>query len=161
MQRIYHVKPERIKVFYNAIPSPKPINQGKDDLYIGISEGWLYAWKRTRWILINAMKIVVSKHTEEHLILVGDGVCKDKLIKQVQELVLEKSIGFSGWLPHKKVIKLLQRGKLLVHPTRYDAMPNAIIEAISVGIPVVASNIGGIPEIIRDGVEGYLVTPEN
>jgi glycosyltransferase involved in cell wall biosynthesis len=62
-----------------------------------------------------------------------------------------------GYIPNEKVKDVLPNVGLLIHPTEYDGQPISIIEAFAFGLPVVSSNIGGIPHMIDDGINGFLV----
>src|SRR4029079_11435973 len=85
-----------------------------------------------------------------------DGEEGDNLRAQVARLKLEESIRFLGHTPARKAFAF---GHLLVVPSRADSLPYVVIEAGGAGIPIIASNVGGIPEIL--GPEGNLVPPEN
>lgn len=66
-----------------------------------------------------------------------------------------------GQIPHNKVLKQVSESNILIFPSRYEAFRLLIIEAMSIGTPVIASNVGGIPELIRDGIDGYLISPDD
>ncbi len=66
---------------------------------------------------------------------------------------------FTGPLPKETVVKLMSKSALVILPTYNDNSPYTILEAMACGIPVVASNVGGIPEIITNGYDGILVNP--
>lgn len=76
---------------------------------------------------------------------------------------LSRSIpmSFLGALENDEVRALMSQADVLVVPSLYDAAPVALIEALAEGTPAIASDVGGIPEILRDGVEGLLVEPGN
>jgi glycosyltransferase involved in cell wall biosynthesis len=88
--------------------------------------------------------------------MAGDGEEGEALHAQVARLHLDDSIQFLGHTPARQAFSC---GRLLVVPSRADSLPYVVIEAGGAGIPMVASNVGGIPEIL--GPEGNLVPPEN
>ena len=66
---------------------------------------------------------------------------------------------FRGDVPHERVLERMSHAKLTVAPSRTEAFGLINVESLAVGTPVIASRVGGIPEIIRDGVDGWLVPP--
>ncbi|NQE05076.1 D-inositol-3-phosphate glycosyltransferase [ANME-1 cluster archaeon GoMg1] len=103
--------------------------------------------------LIKAMKNVKGK-----LIIVGDGPERKKLEKLAQSL--EVNCEFVGAVAPEKVSEYLMKGKLFVLPAvKGEGFPNVILEAMSVGLPVVATSLGGIPDLVKNGETGFLVKP--
>jgi glycosyltransferase involved in cell wall biosynthesis len=83
------------------------------------------------------------------LLLVGDG----KLFKSVSSCNIE----FLGKLPNSDVIQLMRKVNCFIFPTRYEGMPNVLKEAGALGLPIIASKAGGIPELLNMGERGYLL----
>jgi len=102
--------------------------------------------------LLEAMKGV-----KEKLYIIGEGPDKSRLLKMAKSLNVE----FLGKLPQREVFNCLKKTKLLVLPSLSEAMPNVILEAISFGVPIVATKVGGIVDIIKHGQTGFLVEPKN
>ncbi len=92
------------------------------------------------------------------LALVGDGQIEyyDALAKK---LGIESKVIFTG--PQKDVFEWLTAGDVYVFPTLHENLSNALLEACVAGLPVIATNVGGNPEVIRSGVDGILVEPQN
>ncbi|MFD9362087.1 glycosyltransferase [Priestia megaterium] len=95
------------------------------------------------------------------LTIVGGGSIKKELVDLACSLKLEKSIEFVGDIPNEEVPSYLKRFDIYCAPSLSESFGVAILEASAVGLPVVASNVGGIPEVVLDGQTGYLVRPEN
>lgn len=109
--------------------------------------------------LIDAAKQVTLKHPKTKFLLVGDGNLKEGLIKKVKEYNLEKNILFLG--DREDIPELLSLSKIFCLASDWEGLPLTIAEAMSCGIPVIASDISGIPEIVTEGETGYLIPPGN
>jgi glycosyltransferase involved in cell wall biosynthesis len=112
-------------------------------------------------VLIKAFKIFSPTHPETELWLVGDGPLRGQLEDLVQQLGLTKQVKFLGLLDRTGVRKLLRQCSFFVLPSRAEPFGIAILEALASKKPVIASAVGGIPEIIEHGKNGILVEPEN
>ena len=77
----------------------------------------------------------------------------------VHEYALVQNISFVGKLPHKDIPQWLCNNNILVLPSNSEGMPNVLLEAMAAGLPVVATNLGSIPDIIKNKRNGYLVEP--
>jgi glycosyltransferase involved in cell wall biosynthesis len=106
--------------------------------------------------LIKAFK--EAKLGDVKLAIAGAGY----LEKSLKELSNSKKIVFLGYISDSNTLSSLYRNSLLfVLPSLYEAMPMVLLEAMSHGVPVVASRVGGIPEFIHDDINGYLVEPKD
>ncbi|HEU4685453.1 MAG TPA: glycosyltransferase family 4 protein [Nitrospira sp.] len=112
-------------------------------------------------VLIRAFKLFSADHPGVELWLVGDGPATGQLQELAQELGLKDRVKFLGRQDRRAVRMLLRRCRLAVLPSRVEPFGIAILEAMASCKPVVASAVGGIPEIIEDGTNGILVEPEN
>lgn len=94
-----------------------------------------------------------------HLLLVGDGPLRDDLESQAQSLGLSTSVTLAG---HRNDIPdILGALDIFVIPSLWEGLPNAILEAMGAGLPVVATRVGGVPEVVVDGETGLLVPPRD
>jgi glycosyltransferase involved in cell wall biosynthesis len=112
-------------------------------------------------VLIKAFKIFNQTFTGVELWLVGDGPITSQLEDLVHQLGLTEQVKFLGGQGRPAVRKLLRQCSFLVLPSRDEPFGIAILEAFASRKPVVASAVGGIPEIIENGKNGILVEPEN
>lgn len=96
-----------------------------------------------------------------YLTLVGDGPQRPHLEAQVARLALQERVDFSHWLEGEALVRAYQQANLFVFPSRHEGMPNVVLEAMSAGLPVVASRIAGNEELVVDGETGLLVPPED
>src|SRR3989344_2327078 len=110
--------------------------------------------------LIMAVKILTKRIKTLQLLLVGYGYQKDKLEKLAEELKLPNA-RFLGFQKEDDLAVLYKKSHVFVLPSSSEGQPLTILEAQAASLPVVATNIGGIPEIIKDGENGYLIKPKN
>ncbi len=106
---------------------------------------------------IEAARMVIEELPKVKFLIVGDGSLRNDLESQCEELgVLDKCI-FTGW--KEDVSSILSMLDILVLPSVNEAVGRILIEAGACGVPVVATNVGGVPEIVRDNETGVLVAP--
>jgi glycosyltransferase involved in cell wall biosynthesis len=110
-------------------------------------------------VLIRAWRHVHKQAPEARLLLVGTGPLRDTLVQQAAMLEISESIEFAG-LQHD-VRSSLRRASVAVLPSRFEGMPNALLEAMACALPCVATRVSGSEELIEDGVNGLLVEPED
>ena len=91
-------------------------------------------------------------------IIAGDGDV-EKVRKVVRETGLMDMVSVPGWISGKEKEKLLITASILVLPSYYEQMPMSILEAMSYGKAIIATNIAGIPEMVEHGKNGFLITP--
>ena len=91
------------------------------------------------------------------LLLVGDGPDRPALHRRAQ--AFGSRVHFAGFVPHAQVPAILRHADLLVLPSLYEDLRSALVEAMAAGLPVVATRVGGNPDLVRDGVNGLLVAP--
>jgi glycosyltransferase involved in cell wall biosynthesis len=93
------------------------------------------------------------------LTVAGSGPARDQLVAIAKRLGIEDAVTFTGSLNRDAIAALYRSASLMLNPSRADNMPNSVLEAMAAGVPVVSTNVGGVPFIIRDGVTGLLVQP--
>ena len=96
---------------------------------------------------------------EAQFMMVGDGQMRPLIQHLAKELSLQNRLTLVGW--RKAVVDLLSQFNVLVLTSLWEGLPRVLVEATALGIPIVATNINGNHEIIRQGVNGYLVPPQN
>jgi glycosyltransferase involved in cell wall biosynthesis len=117
--------------------------------------------------LIDAMSKLLQKRRDALLVIVGDGDLKDSLQKRAYELGIMKSVQLAGNIERNELIVYFSGCDILVVPSVYDkkgnvdGLPNVLMEGLSSGRAVIASDIAGIPNVITDGINGLLVEPGN
>lgn len=139
---------------YNGIPLIEFVGNRQDicdrwklpqDAPLLINVGRL-ARQKNQTILIDALTHLPTTH----LLLVGDGELRDSLQQHVAELRLQTRVHFLGELESEAVLTLLFAAHVFVFPSLYEAMPMAVLEAMRAGLPVVASDIPALREVLAD-----------
>lgn len=110
-------------------------------------------------VAVDAMAQVIKMVPNAHLILFGDGPERSKLVSLAREKGIGDRLTITG--VSEDVSAYLAAADLFVAPSRNEGMGRSIVEAMSAGLPVVASQVGGIPSVITDGECGRLVPSEN
>jgi len=163
------LSPQKLRVIYNGVDVDRYANarQDRKGLLPGVGSrprliavvANMYSPVKGHHHLIPAASIVCRALPETIFLLIGDGKERPKLEQRVREAGLEKNVLFLG---HRQDIpELLACCYLSVLPSEAEAMPNAVLETMAAGLPVVATAVGGTVEVIESGVTGLLVPPRN
>jgi glycosyltransferase involved in cell wall biosynthesis len=110
--------------------------------------------------LVRAMALVSTILPGYRLVLVGEGPEQAKLAGLAASLGIAAQVEFAGFLPQAEVARWMQRARLFVLPSNEEGQGVVVLEALASGTPVVASNVGGIPEVVVEGT-GLLAPPGN
>lgn len=110
-------------------------------------------------VLVGALPRIVRASPNVRLIVVGSGPYRDALAKMVDDLGLGTAVSFAGVIAYKRVPSYLAAADIFVFPSLTEASPRAVLEAMSMRLPIVASLVGGIPEMVVEGETGALVPP--
>jgi glycosyltransferase involved in cell wall biosynthesis len=149
----------KIIIIKNAIPIKKKLNSEENKIYDVIFVGRLERVKGVD-LLLKAIQILKEKHHRNlRVAIVGDGSLMESLKKIALRYGINEHIDFLG--VRKDVLELMRKSLVFVLPSRWEGFGLVLLEAMSVGTPIVATKVGGIPEIIEDGKDGILVEPEN
>jgi glycosyltransferase involved in cell wall biosynthesis len=118
-------------------------------------------------ILVEAVTMLRDRGIQIRCVLVGGGPQADALRDQVASSRLTQEIQLAGALPRPQVVAALQEAEVMALASvpqasgKMEGIPVALMEGMAMQLPVVASDISGIPELVSDGVSGYLVSPGN
>jgi glycosyltransferase involved in cell wall biosynthesis len=107
--------------------------------------------------LLRAAQRLVAVRDDVVFAIVGDGPLKGELLRMVRELGIEQRVFFLGF--RRDVREVLSSADAFVLTSLHEGIPMSLLEAMSIGLPAVATRVGGIPEVIEDGSSGFLVTP--
>lgn len=109
--------------------------------------------------LVEALALVVRDIPEADLLMVGDGPLRSEVEKAVERLGLNGRVHITGW--QSDVGPFLQQMDLLVVPSHNEGMGRVVVEAMAAGLPVIATAVGGLVDLVRDESNGYLANPRD
>jgi glycosyltransferase involved in cell wall biosynthesis len=145
--------------------SPATTRQNRGDFRI-VSVGWLRWLKGYEYALLAVAELAAEGVPVTLDILGGDPVahmCEEseraRIVHTARDLGLEDRVRLRGHLDVAQVVETLQRSHVLLHSSVSEGLPNVVLEAMACGLPVVATDVGGTREAVRDGVEGFVVPP--
>ncbi len=150
------VKQDKPVVIYNgvnkAVFSPDDQTQAHRILFVGNI-------KRSKGVFeaLEGFAKIAEEFPTFELTFIGDGPDLTELKTNTERLKLSQRVEFLGAKSHTEIADILKSSYLLLLPSHAEGVPNVILEAMSCGIPSVATAVGGIPEILEDGHNGFLV----
>jgi glycosyltransferase involved in cell wall biosynthesis len=98
---------------------------------------------------------------DAHLAILGEGPERERLARRTGELGLDGRVRFLGGGTRGDALRLFRAADAVVLSSSWENLPHAVVEALAVGTPVVATAVGGVPEVVRDGENGLLVPPRD
>jgi glycosyltransferase involved in cell wall biosynthesis len=147
---------DRVRVVYGGSrfeeeTAPPP---ALDDGVVIVTAGRLVSWKG-----IASLIELVAEHPGWRLVVIGGGPQAAELGARAR--MLKAPVSFTGALPQAELSRQVRRATVFALNTSFENFPHMLLEAMHGGVPVVATTIGGIPELIEDGKEGILVRPDD
>ncbi|HEY3312579.1 MAG TPA: glycosyltransferase family 4 protein [Anaerolineales bacterium] len=110
--------------------------------------------------LIDSMPSISAMNKDIKLIITGDGPVRAALEQRVKAYHLNDRVHFEGHVSDRdRLVDLYQKASLFVLPSHHEGLPTVILEAMACGCPVIATNVGGVPNVIEDGKNGIIIPP--
>ncbi len=162
LRLVWRLADRKVVRFWNSIPDPlgtKVAGELRQEGRI-LCPGRLHPSKGQD-VLLRAVERIVGVMPAVEVVFAGGGTERQKLEEMAGELGVAKKVRFAGALERPQLLAEMARAAVCVVPSRSEAFGLVNIEAMAMGTPVVASRVGGIPEIVRDGVDGFLFEPGN
>jgi len=157
----WELDPERVSVLPNPAPEIPPL-ASRDELRAALSlEGPTLAFagrlgvQKALGVALEALAAVPGVT----LAIAGDGPERERLRRRVRELGLAGRARFLGTVSRETVLRLFRAADASLLSSSWENFPHTVIEALAVGCPVIATAVGGVPEVVRDGENGLLVPP--
>lgn len=119
------------------------------------------SYRKGLFDLLECGRQICKDYPDISFILTGKGPLLGKLQKRAFEMKLNEKFKFAGYVEKERLIKLYQNAMVSVLPSYYEGLPTVLLEAMSCGLPVVATDISGNTEVIEDGKNGLLIPPKS
>lgn len=163
------VPPEKVRCVHSAFPVPDRETPCRDEAFrttFGLPPGTpvlgmaaQFIRRKGHDVLLEALPTILRNHAGARLLLFGRGPLADEMARRVNEADLEAQVRLPGF--RDNLPEILPCLDVLVHPARREGLGVVLLQASAAGIPVVASRVGGIPEVIAHGESGLLVPPDD
>jgi glycosyltransferase involved in cell wall biosynthesis len=112
-------------------------------------------------LLVKACRILADKGLKFDCYIVGGGERREYLCELIRQLDLGSLVHLPGAVPQEGIRDYFERADVFVLPSRRENLPNVLVESLAMEVPVVASHIAGIPELVEEGITGFLVPPND
>ncbi|NBD15705.1 MAG: glycosyltransferase [Cyanobacteria bacterium] len=165
-QRVIHLgaDPARTQVHFSGLDCKKfPFQSRQAEPTIQITTIGRLVEKKGIEYAIRAVAQKIQQYPNLKYQIIGDGPLKEHLQCLIHDLGAEESIALLGWKNEQEIIEILNQSHLFIAPSvtaadgNQDAPINVLKEAMAMGLPVISTHHGGIPELVQDGVSGFLV----
>lgn len=162
------VPESKTQVILNGVDQNKfkPIDQNQARQQLGLEQNKRYALfignfqvEKGLSNLINAVAILKSENF--HLLVIGGGPLESQIKQQIDDLGLDDKISLIGRVEHHQIPIYLSAANILCLPSLREGCPNVVLESLSSGTPVVASDVGAVPDIISNAEWGVVVEPNS
>lgn len=159
----WHAQNIGTKPRWTVIPNPTPLNQPDAPCRIMPDVGIVLYMSRleTRkgvYDLLDVIPRVVAEIPTITFVFAGDGDL-DAVREKIEELNIRENVKLLGWVEKERKVDVLNNADIFILPSYNEGLPMALLEAMSFGIPSIATSVGGIPELIRDGENGIIIHP--
>lgn len=108
-------------------------------------------------LLVDAIGHLTSEGTNVELVLAGDGEMRNNIEKRIADLNLTDRISITGWVDSDRIVHEIKQARALVLPSFAEGIPVVLMEAMGLERPVISTYVGGVPELVKDGVSGWLI----
>jgi len=109
--------------------------------------------------ILNFVRAIKAINGEKNVkfMIIGDGILKNDIINFIDDNHLNEEVELIGWIPHHELSEYLNKFKLLVIPSYTEGLPNILLESMACGTPVLSAPVGIIPDLIKEGVNGFMM----
>jgi glycosyltransferase involved in cell wall biosynthesis len=173
VRKWYPVRRKKIYTIMNGIDtfefSPNGQERNRLRKRLGIREGEFLLMtsgsiskEKGHHLAVEALNKLLKKNVNLKLMIVGDGEYLASLSGLIDKFGLKDRVILTGFVPNESISNYYNAADIYLIPTlRAEGLPFALIEAMSIGLPIIASRMGGIPDVVENGKEGLLVNPDD
>lgn len=152
-----NIKVQDILIIKNCVKVPKKIPKNEKGYLQYVFLG-RFGKRKGIYDLLSVIGELKKVNKKFKLSIAGDGEIK-KVNKEIERLKIEDVVKNLNWINNEEKTELLKNADVFVLPSYNEGLPMAILEAMSYSIPCISTNVGGIPEVIHDNVNGFLIEP--
>src|SRR5690606_15291117 len=127
-----------------------------DFVFVNVARFWP---EKAHDILLEGFRLVLRQHSNARLWLLGSGPEESSVRNMVEQMKLQDSVQFLGF--RSDLERILAMSDVQVHPSDMEGVPLAVCAGLAAGLPVLATEVGGLSEIIRSGENGILIPPRD
>lgn len=160
IQEVYGLPDNRIPVVFNGIDLSRCIvkeSYARKDTFTVLHIGRFMDVKNHE-LLLRSFARFKGQHSDARLQLLGDGELKENMMQLAGQLNITDAVEFAGL--QSNVYPWLHNADVFILPSKFEGMPMTLIEAMGTGLPIIASNVGGIPDILSSQKEALLIEPK-
>lgn len=160
VESVYRLSEQRIPVVFNGIDLSKyqvKTDYKKKEIFKILHIG-RFVDVKNHTLILNSFAKFAKHHDDVRLQLVGEGELLDDMKELAKKLQIATKVEFAGL--QSDVSMWLQGADLFILPSKYEGMPMTLIEAMSTGLPIIASEVGGIPDMLTNNCEAILIKPD-
>ena len=106
---------------------------------------------------VRAMPLILERHKDMEFLIGGDGPAYDEIKEELRNSNLSRIVKLIGWIPHDRIPSYLNELKLFVLPSYSEGLPTGVLEAMACGAVVLATPVGGVPDVIKDEETGFIL----
>ena len=118
-------------------------------------------WKKGYTYSLDAIKLLVDKNIQFSYTIIAPGRDDENINYQIDNLKLSEYVNYISGMPHQQALKKIKNSHLLLLPSLSEGIANVVLEAMSLGVPVLSTNCSGMGEVITNNVNGFLVPPRS
>ena len=157
IMREYRAPHARIRVIHNGVDVDRfrPAGASGIDRPGPIVTVGRLVVQKNHSLFLRAAALLVQKGTDAHFTIVGDGPLRDALQVEARQLGIDDRVTFAG--ERSDVDRILREASLFWLTSRWEGMPNVVLEAMASGLPAIATDVGGARELLRSGTDGFVV----
>lgn len=159
------IRPEVVNTIVNGVSMPSSIDRGRVRAKLGIGEenvciGFVgrFVEQKAPELLIDAFNAIASDFPRSRVVMVGSGELEGVVRARIARYQLDSRVTILSGMKGPDVMAAFD---VLVMPSRYEAMPYVLLEAVSYGLPIIVTDVGGASTVVRDGENGYVVARDD
>ncbi len=155
------IKAVGVKVIRDAYCGDTLLNSNEEKRGTVVCACGRLSFARNPEAFVRLAKRLTDARPDVRCVWIGDGELRGVVERLVQELGLIGKMEVTGWLDHPQALQRLTVSDIFVHYSRWEGLPNTVLEAMACGLPVVASDVVGNRDLVKPGQNGFLVSSED